>query len=111
MTDGRVDDVEVGDRVRLEEAATGAPGTQGYVIEPDPYGDRDIIVRIGFEDGTSRWLHKERLRRFGDYQADPATVLADWEARAAWKRVHFGVDRPGREARPVRLSAPRRWRP
>jgi len=92
------DDVAPGHRVRLVEATTRAPGSQGYVIEPDRYDDRDVIVRVGFEDGTSRWLHKDRLRRFGDYRADPATVLADWEAKAASKRGHFGVGRDGGEA-------------
>lgn len=82
--------LQVGDRVRLAHATDRDPATQGHVIEPDVHPDRGSVVRVGFENGTSRWLPDNQLIRFGG--PPPATVLAAWEASAAWRREHHGVD-------------------
>lgn len=79
----------VGDRVRLAEATTRDPATQGHVIEADPHADRGTVVRVGFENGTSRWVSDYQLVRFGG--PNPAEVLAEWEAGAAWHRRHHDV--------------------
>lgn len=86
----------VGDRVRLADATTRDPATQGHVIEPDKHADRGLLVRIGFENGTARWLPADRVVRFGG--PNPVLILAEWEATAAQKRKHHGVAATSREA-------------
>lgn len=84
------DALGVGHRVILADATTRAPDVLGTVIEPDPYTDRDAVLRVGFENGTARWVSDDRLVRFGGPCA--AEVLAEWNTGAAWRRRHHGVD-------------------
>lgn len=75
--------VGYGHRVIRADAAGRSPDSLGTVIALDPYPDRDAIVKVGFENGTARWLHRDRLRRLGDSYCP--TALEDWQQSAAAK--------------------------
>lgn len=69
-----VNTIQVGDRVIRASATRRSPDVLGTVLE-----EADSLVRVGFESGWSRWVHRSLLRRLDAPRCPDA--LAEWEMK------------------------------
>lgn len=69
-------ELEAGDRVIVASATGRSRDVLGTVIETDPYEDRDLLVRVLFEDESIRWRRRDELRGLG-HRTPPDALASD----------------------------------